>query len=218
MSVMFAVLLHIRCLMLSVVLGVMWSSRLLASVLLLGAEYNSTHGEIADVKAKIAATGSVSGSIDTLDISIAASPTLATLQQYDAVLVWSDGSFSNATTIGTNLANYVAGGGGGVQMQFAGQTGASRYGLAGTWVTGGYGVFTTSDTVLHDVPLSLGTVYIPTSPVMENVHTFSGGAISDHLDIAMASGAVRIADWSDGKPLVGTRTIPHGVTPGGVVG
>jgi hypothetical protein len=62
-------------------------------------------------------------------------PTLAQLQAYDVVLVWSDSPFLDAVTTGDNLASFVNGGGGLVMAAFVWL--ASPAALSGAIATGG---------------------------------------------------------------------------------
>src|SRR5207302_1685121 len=65
---------------------------------------------VADVHGKLVATHAF-GAVDAIDCG-AMTPSLATLRNYDAVLVFNRASFADATALGNNLATYVDGGGG----------------------------------------------------------------------------------------------------------
>ena len=67
----------------------------------------------ADVKAKITGAGTISAAnVDVYSVATPnATPTLATLQQYSAILVYDDFEFTDSTNLGNDLANYVDGGG-----------------------------------------------------------------------------------------------------------
>src|SRR5579864_758669 len=117
---------------------------------------------VAEVQGKLVGTGRFSV-VDTFDAG-SATPTLAQLQAYDSVLVWSDGTF----------ADYVA-------LEPQSQSEGSE--------------------------LTLGTVYEPTSPLMSGVNSFDGGTSSFHGTGSPNLNAVRVADWSDGEPLIIRRTI-----------
>src|SRR4051812_25900529 len=72
---------------------------------------------VSEVQSKLVATGRFS-QVDTIDAG-STTPTLAQLLGYKSVLVWSDSVFSDSTTFGNNLADYVDGGGGVVIAVFA---------------------------------------------------------------------------------------------------
>lgn len=70
-----------------------------------------------DVRGKLLATGQFDA-VDIFDLRTV-TPTLAQMQQYCGVLVYTGDSFSNAVTFGNNLADYVDSGGGVVTALFA---------------------------------------------------------------------------------------------------
>src|SRR3954454_4053485 len=65
---------------------------------------------VAEVQSKLVATGRFT-QVDTIDAG-STTPTLAQLLAYKSVLVWADSGFSDSTTLGNNLADYVDAGGG----------------------------------------------------------------------------------------------------------
>ncbi len=149
-----------------------------------------------DVQTKLTGTGLLSGPIDIFDARVG-TPTLSKLQGYDAVLVFSDAGFNNSTTLGNNLADYVDGGGGVVVMTFAN----ASVPLGGRWATQNYDPIEPLSQS-QNTPLILGTIYDPMHPVLTNVNSFSGGSSSYHGTGSLNSGAIRIADWSNGRPLI----------------
>src|SRR5579864_8859362 len=155
---------------------------------------------VAEVQGKLVGTGRFSV-VDTFDAG-SATPTLAQLQAYDSVLVWSDGTFADSVATGNVLADYVDDGGGVVVAVFT---------IASVRVNGR---FATDDYYLLEPQsqsegseLTLGTVYEPTSPLMSGVNSFDGGTSSFHGTGSPNLNAVRVADWSDGEPLIIRRTI-----------
>ncbi|PYK30801.1 MAG: PEP-CTERM sorting domain-containing protein [Verrucomicrobia bacterium] len=156
---------------------------------------------VAEVQSKLVATGRFS-QVDTIDAG-STTPTLAQLLAYKSVLVWTDSGFSDSTTFGNNLADYVDAGGGVVIAVFA-----DVFSYMG-------GRFASSDYFAVEVgpntsgtELTLGTVYEPASPLMAGVTSFDGGTSSFHdgSNIVQAD-AIRVADYSDGEPLIARRTI-----------
>ncbi len=92
-----------------------------------------------DVIRKIAGTGKVPGKIDLFDTA-AGTPTPEQLQQYDAVLTFTDRPSQNADLLGDRLADYVDSGRGGVvQCTFSWHNDIP---LAGRWRSGGYSPLT----------------------------------------------------------------------------
>ena len=166
-----------------------------ALVAILGAE--PTASRLADVKNTIVSTGLfTSAQVDTYDVS-SSTPNLTTLNKYSSVLVFSDVSFQDPTTLGNNLASYVNEGHGVVTSLFAFSSGAS---LSGTWAASGYSPFGVTGFIGGSA--SLGTIWQPGSPVMSGVTSFSGGNASFRGVVGLTSSATSlIAFWSDGTFL-----------------
>lgn len=76
--------------------------------------------------------------INTTPFGGGGTPTLATLQQYDAVLTWSNDSHANSETLGDVMADYVDGGGGVVVAVFGNTSANTARQLRGRWLTGSY--------------------------------------------------------------------------------
>jgi hypothetical protein len=152
----------------------------------------------ADVVSKINSVGYFT-QVDNIIVGGdgATTPTLAQLQQYSAVLVYSDAEFLDPTTLGNNLAAYVNGGGGLVVCTFA----FEDY-LLGS-ITNGYLPFTIGSQN-SDTPLSL-VVDQPTHPILTGVHSFNGGTSSYYNTISLVGGASLVAHWNNGYPLVATK-------------
>jgi hypothetical protein len=159
-----------------------------------------------DVKNKIVSTGQFTAAqIDIINIGTT-TPTLATLDQYAAVLVFSDDGYADAITLGNNLAAYVNQGHGVVDAVFS----IASEPLGGLWASGGYNaIATTGQTEGHE--LHLGTVEKPNDPIMKGVNSFDGGSssyISTGGIVPNSGGhdSSLIASWSNGSPLVAERT------------
>lgn len=153
---------------------------------------------VAEVAAKIAAAGSFDA-VDVYDARVT-TPTLAELQAYEAVYVWSNSSFANPDGLGDALADYVDAGGGVVVSTFA--FWSTSINLGGRFVTGGYLPFTQGSQAspggLTLVPVTSG------HPLLAGVVSFNGGTSSYHnAPIAPVEGATLVAEWSNGQPLVG---------------
>lgn len=170
----------------------------LPSVLICGAPPTGTTW-MNDVRLKLVATGLL-GTVDTFNVNTG-TPTLSQLQAYRAVLLYADAGYANPSTLGDNLAAYINGGGGVVTAVF---NSISR--PSGNFASSAYQV-TTGGGSNTPGQASLGTVNLPSHPIMQGVTTFNGGT-SSYRDgtSTLASGAFIIAQWSDGKFLVAGRT------------
>ena len=155
---------------------------------------------VAEVASTVMATGLIENA-DTFDLRYG-TPTLEQLQQYTAVMAFTDYAAQNADLLGNNLADYVDGGGGVVQAVFSFHTSIP---IGGRWQSDGYSPLTygsqNSGTELY-----LGTVYEPGHAVLANVESFSGGTASYHNTVNLAGGATLIADWTNGVPLIAEQT------------
>jgi hypothetical protein len=163
------------------------------------------HAWLFDVQAKIAATGRISGNVDVYDES-AGLPTLAQLQAYDAVLFFSEDFIVGNVGLGNTLADYVDSGGGIVQMTFSFSSTSGTPAIGGRWQSGGYSVWQPGQ---QNQPgdLTLGTIHDPGNPIMAGVASFNGGTKSYYNTVpSLNPGAVAIADWSNGAPLIAANT------------
>jgi hypothetical protein len=164
-----------------------------------------------DVQAKLQGTGQFN-SVTIIDANLV-TPTLAQLQTYDAVLVYSDSNYQDAIALGNVLADYVDSGGGVVCAMFEIGYGSGPFPhptaqLKGRWDTQGYYVL--PRTQQHGPPqATLGTVYNPAHPIMQGVSTFDGGTFSARPSplTPIPPGVTLVADWNDTSPLVATKTI-----------
>ncbi len=136
-------------------------------------------------------------------------PSVLTLLNQDAVLVWSNSSFSNATNLGDNLADYVDAGGGVVEAVFANGSVA----LTGRFDTGAYEPIKGS---LQSSGIALTSIIDdPGHPIMNGVSFLNGGTASYHTaDATYSATAASVAHWSNGLPLVGADDTHAGRTVG----
>jgi len=140
-------------------------------------------------------------------------PDLATLQQYDAVMAFSDGSFADPVALGDVLADYVDAGGRVVQTTFAFYEGGFGLGIDGRWGAEGYSPFTYGPQT-QGTNEYLGKVYNADHYTLRAVDSFDGGSSSYRNVVGMTPGAERVADWTDGTPLIGEVTSKNGVSVG----
>lgn len=160
---------------------------------------DATGCSLVNVKSTLDATGLL-GTVDAFDGGLSI-PTLATLQNYDAVLIFSDsGGFASPTLMGDVLADYIDAGGGVVDGVFSASPGLP---IQGRWGTGGYALVTSSGQTQF-VQEFLGPVLDPGHPTMQGVTSFDGGPDSfQYANPIVTAAGTLIAQWSDGvTPLV----------------
>lgn len=156
-----------------------------------------------DVKTKILASGALGPSQIKVfrvgnDLPI---PTLANLRQYNAVLVYSNDRYTDATALGNALADYVDEGGG-VVIATHSFSADGFSGLGGRIMTPAYSPFTPGAprfsphlTLIKDLPEHL---------LMQNISGFDGGVQSTRDAVTLTGAATLVAHWSDGTPLLAT--------------
>jgi hypothetical protein len=169
-------------------------------VALLGSESMASY--VTDVQTYLAAFSDLT-IIDIIDVR-SSTPSLATLLNYDTVLVWSDSIFFNPVALGDVLADYVDLGGGVVMATFSWY--GPSYDLEGRMMTD-YSPFLPAASNLYTTA-NLGT-YDSSHPIMQGVT-----AISEYYrdDVTLATDAVQIAAWDDGVPFVATKGRVVGMT------
>ncbi|WP_396627023.1 Ig-like domain-containing protein [Luteitalea sp.] len=164
-------------------------------------------------KANLLATGMFTADdIDTFD-GRSATPTLAQLQPYGAVLVWSNYPYQNPTLLGNVLADYVDGGGGLVTATFSHLSG---FALAGRIVTGGYTALRQGGSVgANEISLVNSDLQ---HPIMQGVAGSLTFSFTDYGGLTVAPGAIVVArdTVNQGKVAVNpnARVVSIGVFPG----
>lgn len=141
--------------------------------------------------------------VDTFNVA-SSTPVLATLLNYDAVLVWSNSVFSDPVALGDVLADYVDVGGGVVIATFA--FFGPSFDLEGR-IMADYSPFVQADPNLYS-DATLG-VYNAEHPIMNGVT-----AVSGHYrdNVTLTAGAESVAEWSDGYPFVAVKGHVVGIT------
>jgi len=171
-------------------------STVINKVLIIGAASTTTW--MNDIQTKLTGTGKFV-QVDVLDAKTS-TPTVATLLTYKSVLVFSDASYSDATTLGNNLATYADAGGGIVTATFAWSVSP----LQGNFATN-YQVITPTGSQTTGAQ-SLGTIFLPSHATMQGVTNFSGGSSSFRSTATtLTSGSYVVANWTDGLPLIAVR-------------
>lgn len=155
-----------------------------------------------DVQNKLIAT-SAFNSVTTYNTYLTGTPTLAYLQTFDAVLVYTDYGAQDPVTLGNNLAAYIDGGGAVVSATF---TNASVL-VTGNFNTAAYQVCIPSGGQNSSPQLTLGTINNACSGIMNGITTFDGGSSSYRSSSSsFTPGSTVEANWSNGEWLVATRT------------
>jgi hypothetical protein len=153
-----------------------------------------------DVQSTILASGVALGGVSIIDVATS-TPSLATLETFSAVLVYTDGVFTQNGPLGDVLASYVNAGHGVVQMTFAN----ASLPLGGAWDSGGYNAIAPTGQT-EGTELTLGTINAPGNPLFNGVTSFDGGTSSFHSTGGVANGATLLAQWSDGSVFAAELT------------
>ncbi len=157
----------------------------------------------ADVVNQLTSTGQFS-SVSYFNAS-AGTPSAANLASFSSVLVYSDAGFADATTLGNNLDAYLQAGGGVVVAMFA--VSNSGFGLLGSAFANDFALNPGADESA-DTTETLGAVNVPGDPLLAGVTGFNGGTSSYYSPGAtLMPGAVDVADYANGVPLVAKTTI-----------
>lgn len=147
-----------------------------------------------DVKAKLTATNEFDV-IDMFDNKTGTVPSLALLQSYDGVLVWSN--YGPTYGSGDVIVQYIDGGGKVVVCEF------SIYGanFSDGFASPKYRVITAN--TYGTGQASLGTVALPNHPIMKNVSSFNGGGSAYRaMNTQLTANSYTIASWTDGNILI----------------
>ena len=152
----------------------------------------------SDVASKLMSTGLFTA-VDDFD-AYNSTPSVADLQAYDAVMVFSESAFDDAELLGDNLADYVYGGGGLVVAALSYYS-TPGTGLDGNVVDSGYLPFTLGG---YNAGTALTLVADdPGHEILAGVGSFNGGPDSYHNDgLSVVNGASLIAHWDNGEPLI----------------
>lgn len=160
-------------------------------VLVMGAESDELW--IVDVKNKLDST-ELFYEVDTFNLRNRI-PTLTLLEEYDAVLVYTNSSPKDDVSTGDTLAAYINQGGGVVSATF----------LGNITITGAFDQYA----ILKNAGQTSGTVSTmdmildASHPIIDNVLSFNGGTASYHNRMGdIAIGATIIAEYEDGEPLI----------------
>ncbi|MCA9278033.1 MAG: PEP-CTERM sorting domain-containing protein [Phycisphaeraceae bacterium] len=170
-----------------------------------------TSCQFTDVQQMLAGSGLFS-SVSYVEV-MTQTPSLAELQQYDAVITWSNLSYQSGEALGNVLADYVDAGGGVVVATFANSSVTAERSLTGRWSTGYDVILPRSGNQGGNA--SLGQILDPSHPIMDSVTTFTGGTSMSRPSMTLLEvGATEIAQWNDGRTLVAVGANPKRVDLG----
>lgn len=147
---------------------------------------------LLDVEAKLDATGLVAA--DTF-LTSGGTPTLAELQSYDAVFIFTDAGATDPMAFGNNLAAYIDGGGAVVDATFT----------PNVSITGGFTAYElySMSGQSNGANLGIGTILEPGHPTLSGVSSFDGGTSSFHnTGGTVAAGATLVAEYTTGAPFI----------------
>jgi hypothetical protein len=141
-------------------------------------------------------------------------PDMTTLNGFQSIIVIGNNPFANSVTLGDKLQTYISEGQNhGVVIAAWGNVNTTGCPATGSnQICGGFN--TADDWAIEPGsptsgggPYTLGTIYVPGSPLLAGVASFSGGTRSSRVTgPGVNTNATRIADWSDGTPLIAERT------------
>ena len=132
-----------------------------------------------------------------------ATANLATLQQYEAVVVWTNNALDDnaAVTAGNALAEYVDQGGCVIEAVFSQYT--TQFDIAGRWRTENYSCVGTTGANIYGAG-TLGTIHVQGHPILDGVGSVASNGYRTG-DAALLPGATLVASYNDGQILVATR-------------
>lgn len=144
--------------------------------------------------------------ISFINVSNFGGVSLHTFEQYDAILLWHDGSYNyyDPVLLGNTLADYVDLGGGVVTCMYENVLSS----LGGRWSNEyeKYSLFSSRNTgVDYHYDFSYMEKDQPDHPLLLNVDTLNGGYYSIKLGASaedLAQGAEVVASWNNGAPLI----------------
>ncbi len=158
-------------------------------------------GDFLDVQDKLLDTGEFLA-VDAHNASTAGTlPTLSQLQQYDAVMVWSNGTYISDIDLGNLLADYVDAGGAVVCAVFETSTTTVGRSLLGRWADENYWIIQQRSGNTSGFA-SLGTILDPTHPTVQGVNSLTASSAFRPSTTMLVPGGQTIATWDDGIPLI----------------
>jgi hypothetical protein len=165
--------------------GSLWAAPGSLRILIVGNELDPSDVDVPSVSAAILARPGVAA-VDSFDSSVATPPP-AMLATYDLVVGTGDDVYADPVAWGNELADYLDAGGAEIQFAYDNwiDAGASP---TGRFLSGGYALFNLGPN--PNTLTSLGTVLVPTSPLLAGVSSLT---TSDNTTDTLAAGATLIA-------------------------
>jgi hypothetical protein len=175
------------------------------SIAILGAVSSFTYTD--DLETQLASTGLFTR-VDSFEIS-AITPSKADLSPYDSVIVFGDIAYEDPEKLGDVLADYLEDGGGVVLAGHTWQTGLE---LGGKWADRDYSPFDNAGALVDNNGQYKLVPVDPAHETLLNIILVYGGFQTPYLSgLTLHPGdpsdvivppAVRVADWSNGEPMV----------------
>jgi hypothetical protein len=136
--------------------------------------------------------------LDTFE-SFDATPSQETLASYDLVVNTGDSSYDDPALYGDRLANYIDAGGALIQFAYDNWEDLGAH-PTGRFESGGYPPFIPGNN--DNDSTSLGTILVPSSPLVVGVPSFT---TDDNTTDAVAPGATLLALYTDGRNAIATK-------------
>ena len=143
-------------------------------------------------------------------VTTTVTPSVAEMQAFDAILVFTNSTPQSAVLLGNNMADYIDAGGGVVLTMFGIRATLEERTYLGRFLSDNYYCIERTIGSSTTGAATLGTVHNPAHPLMNGVSTFNGGSSSFRSPTTLHPLATRIADWSTGQALVTERTDLNG--------
>jgi len=143
--------------------------------------------------------------VSTISDANIAALTVGNLSTYQVCFAFNDRTWESVggarANIGNVLSQYIDGGGKVVECLFI--KSFDNWGVAGTYVSGGYSAFGSTTTDSWDTASTMGTIVTPGHPIMTGVTSLE--QYFDTQDPTLAAGATQIVDWNSGDIAIAAK-------------
>jgi Divergent InlB B-repeat domain len=136
--------------------------------------------------------------LDTFESS-AATPSAEGMASYDLIVNTGDSDYGDQALYGNRLADYIDAGGALIQFAYDNWEDPLAH-PTGRFESGGYAPFIPGDN--DNVTTSLGSILVPSSPLLAGVPSFT---TDDNTTDAVAPGATLLALYADGRNAIATK-------------
>lgn len=128
------------------------------------------------------------------------------LAGFDAVVVSSNSTFSDATLVGDEVKSFADAGGGVVLGQFVFQ---GQWAISGGINSPGYNPFVNdASSSSYNIGSSLGTVYDAASPLFTGL-TVANISTQYQANVGLDAGATLVADWTSDRKAIAFNQLSH---------